>query len=297
MRKPGWRMIEKRTLKIAIASGKGGTGKTLVATNLAHQMSQHIQTLLVDLDVEEPNDFLFIKGDPLSTSPRYKMVPEWHKDSCQQCGICSSVCSFNAILQLGPIVTVFPELCHSCHACSELCPTSSLPMNPVKIGDITIVRSGNLTAVESRLQVGEEQAVPLIRQTYEYLDQASLGQLPLLLFDCPPGTSCPVVAAVKGVDWVLLVTEPTPFGLNDLKLAVETMKQLYKPVAVVINRYGIGNQDVENFCEENSIPVIARIPFDRRIAAAYASGKLMDPEIDSFKEPLNKISEFILDTI
>jgi MinD superfamily P-loop ATPase len=285
-------MIEKKTYKIAIASGKGGTGKTLLSTNLASYLSKINKTLLVDLDVEEPNDFLFIKGNTESVSNQYKMIPEWNENKCTFCGICSSSCKYHAVIQLGKNIVVFKELCHSCFACSELCPEQALPMQKHKMGEIKKISSGKLTFIESRLEVREEQAVPLINQTHEMVNK-TFGHIPLQIFDCPPGTSCPLVAASKEADFVILVTEPTPFGLNDLKLAVETMKELEKPIGVVINRYGLGNTEVEKYCARENINVIAKIPFSKRIAEHYSNGDLIYEFVDEFRQSLEQITSAI----
>lgn len=285
-------MNQTRPIKIAVASGKGGTGKTFLAVNLAAYISSKNETVLVDLDVEEPNDFLFINGDIVSIADQHKMIPEWDEEKCTLCGICSKVCNYHAIIQLGDYVAVFKELCHSCYACSELCPAGALPMREHKMGEIRTISAGHLTLVESRLVVGEEQAVPLINQTHKLVSQ-NFNHALFQIFDCPPGTSCPMVASVKKADFVILVTEPTPFGLNDLKLAVEAVEGMGKPYGVVINRDGIGNKDVYNYCAQNNIPVLSRIPFDRRIATAYSKGKLVYQEMDEIGQSLEMIINYI----
>ena len=289
-------MIDHRPLKIAVASGKGGTGKTMVSTNLAALRSQSGATLLVDLDVEEPNDFLFIPGELVHVSDQFKMIPDWDQNRCTLCGICSKVCKYHAVIQLGTYIAVFKELCHGCYACSELCPVEALPMRPYKMGTISKKKFQNLTFLESRLEIGEEQAVPLIHQTHDLVDK-NYADFKVQIFDCPPGTSCPVVAAVKDTDFVLLVTEPTPFGLNDLKLAVETMRKLGKPVGVVINRHGIGNDDVEVYCRQQQIPVLAKIPFSRQIAELYSKGSLAYQEVRSLESSLQQIFLHIQNTV
>ncbi len=289
-------MTNNKPLKIAIASGKGGTGKTLLATNLASYLAQTRQTLLVDLDVEEPNDFLFIEGTAGNQSDQYKMIPEWDENKCTLCGICSSTCKYHAVIRLGSIILVFKELCHSCYACSELCPEEALPMVKHKMGEIKTKVSKQLTCIESRLNIGEEQAVPLIHQTHEFVNK-NFTDFPVQIFDCPPGTSCPVVAATKNADYVVLVTEPTPFGLNDLKLAVETMRAINKPVGVVINRYGIGNDEVETYCKESDIAVLAKIPYDRKIAELYSNGQLAYNKVDQISDSLDKIFNAIRNAV
>ena len=280
-------------MKIAIASGKGGTGKTTLSTNLASFLAEEHEVILTDLDVEEPNSGLFIKAELVREEDKFKMVPEWSADECILCGNCQKVCNFHAVIQLGEMIMVFPELCHGCYACSELCPTSSLPMIPKKMGVLKHFKTGNLNFVESRLDIGEEQAVPLIKQTHKYIDQQFDDHL-IRIFDSPPGTSCPVMEATKDADYVILVTEPTPFGLHDLKLAVETMKELKKEIGVVINRYGIGNDDVLAYCKEEQIKVLAKIPNDRRIAELYSQGKLIYKEIPEVRVELEKMKDLIM---
>lgn len=288
-------MIDVEPLKIAIASGKGGTGKTLVATNLASLMSRSQDVLLVDLDVEEPNDFVFITGEETNLAKQYKMIPEWMESQCTLCGICGSVCNYHAIIQIGTFIAVFKELCHSCYACAELCPAQALSMLPHKIGETKTIQTGNLTFIESRLEVGEEQAVPLIQRTHDLINKNGLQNIPVQIFDCPPGTSCPVVAAVRPADFVILVTEPTPFGLNDLKLAIDTMKNLNKPMAVIINRSDIGNHDVEDVCQQMQIPIITRIPHDEQIARLNSNGQLVYDQVSSVRDPFQQIVSFIRD--
>ena len=281
-------------MKIAIASGKGGTGKTTLSTNLAKFLAEEFPVVLIDLDVEEPNSGLFLEGSLRESQDKFKMIPQWVEDKCDACGICQSVCNYNAILQLGDFITVFPELCHSCYACSELCPTDALPMIPKKMGELKHYRSENLDFIESRLEIGEEQAVPLIKQTIKYV-QRNFSDNIIKIYDSPPGTSCPVIEATKDADFIILVTEPTPFGLHDLKLAVDTMEELDKEFGVVINRDGIGNDDVEKFCSEEGIEILAKIPNNREIAELYSRGELLYKKIPDVREQLEKVKEFILE--
>ena len=279
-------------MKIAIASGKGGTGKTTLSTNLASYLSNDNKVILVDFDVEEPNSGLFIKGDLVHEEEKFKMIPQWVQSTCTLCGNCQKVCNFHAVIQLGTMILVFPELCHSCYACSELCPTESLPMITKKMGDLKEFKKNNLSFIESRLVIGEEQAVPLIHQTMKYVDEKYNDDY-IKIYDSPPGTSCPVIEATKGADFVFLVTEPTPFGLHDLKLAIDTMYELKKDFGVIINRSGIGNDNVELYCKHENIPIIAKIPNERKIAELYSSGKLLFDEINEVKVELEKIKDFI----
>ena len=282
----------KPIMKIAIASGKGGTGKTTLSTNLSSYLARSRQVVLADLDVEEPNSKLFLKGDLVFEKFCSKMIPQWDKEACTLCGKCEEVCRFNAIMKIGDEILVFPELCHSCYACSELCPTDSLPMVPRKIGELKHFRGDHFDFIEGRLDIGEEQAVPLIGQVIEYVDEKFSADT-IKLFDAPPGTSCPVIEAARSSDFVILITESTPFGLNDLKLAVDTMRVLNRKFAVVINRYGIGDNGVEEYCDAEGICVIAKIPNDRRIAELYSKGELVYPKIQEFKIALEQIARFV----
>ncbi|MBU1368708.1 MAG: ATP-binding protein [Bacteroidetes bacterium] len=285
-------MINTRPYSIAVASGKGGTGKTLVATNLADYLARSQPVLLADLDVEEPNDALFFKAENQETEIHYKMIPDWQSDRCSLCGDCSRHCKFHAVVQLGEFITVFNELCHSCYACSDLCHENALPMKANRMGITNSFTSGQIQLLESRLDIGQEQAVPLIHATQKRLQKTD-PNIRLHILDCPPGTSCPVVAAVEQADFVLLVTEPTPFGLNDLRLAAKTMQQLGKAFAVVINRDGTGNQEVETWCSQQQITIAVRIPYDREIAENYAAGKIAWKRIPVLEKALEKLSVFI----
>ncbi len=281
-------------MKIAIASGKGGTGKTTVSTNLAMYLAEKYPVVLVDLDVEEPNSGLFIAGEQILEQDMYKMIPVWDKSTCSLCGLCQKVCAYNAILKLGDRIMVFPELCHSCHACSELCPEAALPMEATKMGYLKHSKIGMLDFVESKLDIGQEQAVPLIAQTLEYVER-NFEHVQLKLYDSPPGTSCPVIKATQDADLVLLVTEPTPFGLCDLKLAVETMRELGKDIGVVINRHGIGNDEVETYCATEKIPILAKIPNQRQIAELYSRGEMIYRHIPEFARQMELIRAYIVD--
>jgi len=279
-------------LKIAIASGKGGTGKTSLSVNLASYLTQHQKVVLTDLDVEEPNSGIFIKAEIIHSEDKFKMIPKWIPDDCTLCGICQKVCNFHAVIKMGTRIMVFPQLCHGCYACSELCPTKTLPMIPQKIGELKHFHKGNLHFVESKILIGEEQAVPLIKQTNSYIDK-NFPEDVLKIYDCPPGTSCPVIEATKNADFVILITEPTPFGFHDLTLAVETMKELGKKIGVVINKFGFEHREVEDFCERENIPILARIPNSRKIAQLYSAGKLIYPEVEGLSQQFENIISHI----
>jgi MinD superfamily P-loop ATPase len=278
-------------MKIAIASGKGGTGKTTLSTNLATFLGETKRVVLADLDVEEPNSKLFIDAQTLSTHDTFKMIPHWVSQACTQCAQCVEVCNYNALIHIANEILVFPNLCHSCYACSELCPTQALPMEPQKMGELTHWRSDWIDGVEGRLNIGEEQAVSLISQTKKYVEKY-FGDDTIKIYDAPPGTSCPMVEAIKDVAFVILITEPTPFGLHDLKLAVETVRAVGKAFGVVINQHGIGNDAVLDYCRTEAIDIIAKIPHDRAVAMAYARGELAYRSVAGFKEALRDVVAF-----
>ena len=215
-------------MKIAIASGKGGTGKTTVAVNLASLLRNEMpeeQVALVDLDVEEPNSGLFFSKPKTSGNPLTRIIPEWDKEKCTLCGKCKEICNFNAITMLPEQLLIFPELCHSCFACIDLCPENALLQKPRKIGTLSHHNDNGLDLIESKLIIGEPSGVSLIAQTKAYAE-SKFKASSTIIYDCPPGNSCPVIESVKDVDFVILVTEPTPFGLSDLIIAIKTMKKM-----------------------------------------------------------------------
>jgi MinD superfamily P-loop ATPase len=246
--------------------------------------------VLADLDVEEPNAGLFVDGRLQHQERVNKLIPVWDAESCHHCGQCQEVCQFNAILALPDSVMVLPELCHSCHACSELCPTGALPMQERPIGTLRHASDGQLTHIEGRLDVGEEQAVPLIKHTLDYVAR-TFPDAPLVVLDAPPGTSCSVIEATREADLVLLVTEPTPFGLHDLQLAVDTMRRLERAFAVVLNRHGLGDDHVERYCDDEGIELLARIPNQRAAAERYAGGRLFDDDLPDVSGALDALAD------
>ncbi|MCF8228379.1 MAG: ATP-binding protein [Bacteroidales bacterium] len=281
-------------MKIAIASGKGGTGKTTLSVNLAALLSENHKVVLTDLDVEEPNSGLFLHGNLVQKEIMYKHIPEWEESTCTLCGECQKNCNFHAIIQLGQQIMVFPELCHSCYACSELCPTFSLPMIRQRMGELKYRKVKEIDFVESHLDIGQEQAVPLIAQTLGYVEE-HFGHDEIRIYDAPPGTSCPVIEASKGADYIILVTEPTPFGFHDLKLAVETMLEMQKKFGVVINRHGIGDdKEIRDYCKNNKIPIIATIPNKREIARLYSGGELIYDKLEDVRAAFEKIRDHVL---
>jgi MinD superfamily P-loop ATPase len=271
---------------ISIASGKGGTGKTTVATNLALSVESDIQ--LLDCDVEEPNAHLFIRPTIEEIIRVTTPVPEIDEEKCTLCGKCGEVCQFKAIIVIGETVLPFPELCHSCGGCVEVCPEKAIREIGRELGVIERGHRNDLEFVHGRLRVGEAMSPPLIRKVRSFTDPNKLT-----VIDAPPGTSCPVIAAMKGADFVLMVTEPTPFGLHDLKLAVEAVRILGIPCGLVINRSDIGNDEVKVYAEEVGLPILMEIPFDRKIAEVYSRGELVVEVMPEWKERFSGLNHLI----
>ncbi len=262
---------------LTVASGKGGTGKTTVAVSLALSLANK-HPLLLDCDVEEPNAALFIKPIIQDRCEVGQMVPEVALTRCNYCGRCAEVCQYHAIAVVGTRrstaapVLVFPELCHGCGSCTLTCPAEAIREVLHTTGTIEQGWAGPVEFVQGTLNVGEPMAVPIIRQLKRRTLPSNVGDRPIIL-DASPGTACPVVEAMREADFVLLVTEPTPFGLHDLCLAVEVARdELHLPVGVVINRDGIGDRGVDEYCAAEGVPILMRIPLDRRIAEAYSEG-------------------------
>ncbi len=252
---------------ISVASGKGGTGKTLVATSLALSLKGKGKVQLLDCDVEEPNAHIFLRSTTNQSQPVFLPIPKVDETKCTYCGKCAEVCAYNAIAVIKQKVLVFPELCHGCGACSYLCPESAITEEGREIGVVETGSLGNIEFIQGRLAIGEPMAPPIIREVKRHIDSTKE-----VIIDVPPGTSCPVVEAVKDSDFCLLVTEPTPFGLSDLSLAVEVTRKLGIPSGVVINRVGVGDSKVEQYCHEQGIPILLKIPLDRKIATLYSKG-------------------------
>ena len=262
---------------ISVASGKGGTGKTTVATNLAFALESDVQ--LLDCDVEEPNAHLFIRPTIEDVKTITTPVPEVDEEKCSLCGKCAEICQFKAIIVIGEIVLPFHELCHSCGGCREVCPEKAITETGRELGVIERGYRNGLELVHGRLRIGEAMSPPLIREVRHYTRPDRLT-----IIDAPPGTSCPVIAAMNGASFVLMVTEPTPFGLHDLKLAVEAVKVLGIPCGLVINRSDIGDGKVKAYAEEEGLPVLMEIPFDQRIAEAYSRGEMVVEVMPEWKD-------------
>ncbi|HPO16824.1 MAG TPA: ATP-binding protein [Candidatus Hydrogenedentes bacterium] len=271
---------------VAIASGKGGTGKTTVAVNLAAVMEGPVT--YADCDVEEPNGHIFLKPALNSNKTVGIPVPVVDTERCVGCGRCAEVCRFNAIACVREKVLVFSELCHGCGGCVFACPAKAISEKKHTIGVVETGYSNHVSFVQGCLRVGAAMSPPLIRAVKEVLNTGEW-----VILDAPPGTSCPVIAAVKGSDFVVLVTEPTPFGLHDLKLAVETVRQLGIPFGVVINRCDIGDQQVPEYCHRESIPLLLEIPHERRIAEAYSRGEMVVDAVPEFKDSFIQLDRCI----
>jgi MinD superfamily P-loop ATPase len=252
---------------ISIASGKGGTGKTLVATSLALALKDNHKVKLLDGDVEEPNDHVFLKPKISSNQPVFIAVPKIDEEKCTLCGKCAEVCAYNAIAVLGEHVLTFHELCHGCGACSYLCPEKAISEEERPMGVVEWGNADGIDFVQGKLTVGEAMAPPVIRAVKKHIDSEGIN-----IIDSPPGTSCPVVTTIEGSDFCLLVTEPTPFGLNDLVLAVETVRQLGIANGVILNRAGVGDNSVEEYCRKENIPILLTIPLETEIARFYSRG-------------------------
>jgi len=277
---------------ISVASGKGGTGKTLVATSLSLSLSDNHKVQLLDCDVEEPNANILLRLAMKPSQPVYVPIPKVDETKCTYCGKCAEVCAYNAIAVLKEKVLVFPELCHGCGACSYLCPESAITEEGREMGVVERGDSGNLELIQGKINVGEAMAPPVIREVKKYIDPANI-----VIIDVPPGTSCPVVEAVEGSDFCLLVTEPTPFGLNDLSLAVEVVRTLGISCGVVINRVGIGDKEVEQYCHREGIPILLRIPLDRNIAMLYSQGIPLIEGMPRWREEFLRLFQDIKDII
>jgi MinD superfamily P-loop ATPase len=304
---------------ITVASGKGGTGKTTVAVSLALSITADHRTLtddradpllscnplFLDCDVEEPNAALFLRPTIKERREVGQMIPEVDFEKCTYCGRCAEVCQYHAIAVVGEKVLVFPELCHGCGSCTLNCPTGAIHEVLDVIGTMERGWAGPVEFAQGTMNVGEPMAVPIIRQLKQWVippnASTRLGGTPgnqLVILDASPGTACPVVESMRGADFVLMVTEPTPFGLHDLRLAVEVARdELGLPVGVVINRDGVGDQGVDEYCATENIPILMRIPLDRRIAEAYSDGGTLVEALPEYRERFRGLYRRIEETL
>jgi MinD superfamily P-loop ATPase len=271
---------------ISIASGKGGTGKTTVATNLAISIGADVQ--LLDCDVEEPNAHLFVKPAWDDSKTVSTPVPHIDETKCTYCGQCDAICQFKAIVVVGNTVLPFHELCHSCGGCGAVCPEDAIKEVGRELGMIQRGHRNGIEFIHGKLRIGEAMVPPLIKNVLSRSDPQKT-----VIVDAPPGTSCPVIEAMKPADFVLLVTEPTPFGLHDLKLALGAVRILDIPCGLVINRSDVGDDKVRLYAQEQNLPVLMEIPFQRQIAEVYARGEVVVEVIPEWKNKFLKLYEKI----
>ena len=262
---------------ISVASGKGGTGKTTVATNLALSLGPDVQ--LLDCDVEEPNAHLFINPSFEDMETVFVPVPVVNEEKCSYCKKCGEICQFKAIVVVNENVLIFEELCHSCGGCWEVCPEGAITQGGRELGVIQKGHSNGVEFIHGRLRVGEAMSPPLIKKVRSFENPDKL-----CIIDAPPGTSCPVIASMKNTDFVLLVTEPTPFGLYDLKLAVGAAQILNIPLGLVINRSDLGDNKVRKYAHQKGLPILMEIPFDRQLAEAYSRGEVLVDIMPQWKD-------------
>ena len=249
---------------ISIASGKGGTGKTTVAVNMALSLKD---VQILDCDVEEPNVHVLLQPKINETKPVYISTPLVDEEKCNRCGKCSEFCEYNALFVTPEKVLFFPQLCHSCGGCMLVCPRNAITEKNVEIGVVKMGMAEGVELVYGELNVGEPMPVPVIKAVKKQIESNKT-----VIMDSPPGASCPVIESVYGSDYCLLVSEPTPFGLHDLKIMVQVLEGLKIPFGVVVNRAGIGDKKTYDFCEEKGLPILLEIPFQRKIAELYSRG-------------------------
>ncbi|OFY66865.1 MAG: hypothetical protein A2Y71_11630 [Bacteroidetes bacterium RBG_13_42_15] len=268
-------------IKIAIASGKGGTGKTFIATNIFHTLvKNHTDAVLVDCDAEAPNAVAFFEVKQAGSVEVTQLVPVIDTDTCTFCGKCHEYCNYNAIFILPPmrIIQVIEDLCHGCGACSVACMDGAITEKPVSLGKVNLYSdNGKPSIIEARMNIGVMSPVSVIKAAIKQIN----NQVEIAILDSPPGTSCPFIQTVAPADYVILVTEPTPFGLSDLKQSVENLKTINKPCGVIINRSGLGNNEVQEYLSNENISLLLEIPFKKEIAELYSRGKIVS-ENDSF---------------
>jgi len=290
---PGWARYASRPLRVVVASGKGGTGKTTLAVSLAVVLAEELeQVAYVDCDVEEPNGHLFLRPTIHSKSAVVRLVPEVDTAQCTMCGACGRACRFAALAVLPSGVVTFPKLCHGCGGCSHACPQHAIREVPHAIGDVEVGLAGAIQFLRGQLTIGEAMAPPVVRAVLQAAPPACT-----LVLDAPPGTSCPVVESVKAADVALLVTEPTPFGLSDLKQAVAMVRELGIPLGVIVNRAGTDDSSTVAYCESSQIPILAKIPNDLAIARAYSHGALAVTAFPPLRALLRDVSLSLHDLV
>jgi MinD superfamily P-loop ATPase len=277
-------------LIVTVASGKGGTGKTSVAVNMALSVGW-VQFL--DCDVEEPNAYLLLHSDKIRTQPVHVAVPKINKALCNHCGACSKFCRYNALLSLNDDVLIFPELCHSCGGCMQVCPQNAITEEAHRIGNLTFASASNeISLVYGELEVGKPLSVPVIKAVKKQIDKTKNA-----IVDSPPGTSCSFVETVRGSDFCILVTEPTPFGLHDLSIAVQVLRKMSVPFGVVVNRAGIGDRKIYQYLQQENIPLLMEIPYDRKIAEYYSQGIAFSTQMPQWKTKFQALFKNIAERI
>lgn len=281
-------------IKIAVASGKGGTGKTFIATNIFQSLVKNgHDAVLVDCDAEAPNTAAFFRMKLTGTTAVTQLVPVIDESKCVYCGKCHEYCNYNAIFILPPvkIIKVIDDLCHGCGACSVACTYGAITEKPVPLGSVNVFsENGRPSLIEARMDIGVMSAVPVIKAAIRNINQDT----GIAVLDSPPGTSCPFIQTVATADFVILVTEPTPFGLSDLRQSVETLREINKPCGVIINRAGLGNNGVRDYIDKQGIPLLMEIPFSRQIAEVYSEGKILADTDPAFTQNLLSMIQNIL---
>ncbi len=274
---------------VAIASGKGGTGKTTVAVNLALSIDN---ATLLDCDVEEPNSHLLLKIDKTESEPVSLPTPVVDQEKCTLCGDCGAFCEFNAIFVGKKRVLVYDEICHSCGGCKIVCPENAISEVDREVGSVFHTKAGKLKLIYGLLNIGEPIATSIIKSV-----KSHIGTDGNYIIDAPPGTACPVVETVRDSDFVILVSEPTPFGLHDLSMTVDVMRELDTPFGIVINRAGIGDDSIKQYCLENNIPILMEIPFDRKIAELYSQGIPFTEEMPEWREKFYELYDSLKERV
>ncbi len=282
-------------MQIAVASGKGGTGKTTIATSLALSLAKLGKVRYFDCDVEAPNGHIFLKPVFDQISPAVILIPQIQPEKCTACGHCVEVCQFHALAKVGKTILVFPQLCHGCGSCTWNCPENAIIEVPNPIGTLERgMARENIAFLRGQLTISEPMATPIIRQLKK-MEQPSEEFVDI--FDAPPGASCSVVETLQGVDFALLVTEPTPFGLHDLKQMIGIVRDMNIPAGLVINRDGIGDDSLEELIQEEKLPILLRVPFNRLLAEKLAAGQSLVDVMPEYREVLVKLYQEIREIV
>lgn len=274
--------------QLAVASGKGGAGKTTVSTSLAKALAGRRAVQYLDCDVEAPNGHLFLKPEFRQSIPVTRWVPRIDHRLCEHCGKCSEFCQYSALVSMPRQTIVYPEMCRGCGGCKDICPAGAISEVERQVGTVQLGMAGSISFVHGELRVREIATVPMVRAVRRQANGAEL-----VILDAPPGTSCPMVASVRGVDAVLLVTDPTPFALHDLKLTVEVIRELELRAGVVLNRAALADAKVEEYCDLAELPIWGRIPDDRRIAEAYSEGEMPYEAVPAMRDSVDALAETI----